>query len=72
MFVDVVIEGHQYYESVQGFALCWGQTVEKFGDSYMQVPSVTLATKVGVQVIPLRMEFRWVNVKRLEVTNDHP
>lgn len=55
----VVVKGrsHQQGSRVVGTVIAVGSTVQKFGDTYFQVPALTLAYPQGVVVCPLQREL---------------
>jgi hypothetical protein len=56
MKIKVKIDGHQFYDEIEGTALWWGQTVETFKDRVLEVPCVLVQTKESVVVVPLKEE----------------
>lgn len=55
----VTIEGFQVYREYVGEVLAWSTSVERFGDTLMQVPCVMIDTGSHVEALALRTEHTW-------------
>ena len=54
--IKIKMHGHQFYSEIKGKVLLWCQTVEKFEDSYFQVPCVIVQGDNSIEVIPLNAD----------------
>lgn len=56
MKIKIEEHGHQYFREYIGEVIMWSHTVEKFENSYMQVPCVLIKCEKCIEKISLRTE----------------
>lgn len=68
MRVRIEVNGHQTCRVLIGEALSFGQTVESFNSTPMQVPCCVLKLDDGrIEVVPLKTERTWTKVEHPSV-----
>ena len=64
MKITVETNGHQMYSKATGEVIFWCQSVERFQNQYLQVPTVFIKNEDNnlIQKIPLQTERTWTNI----------